>query len=129
RNMEIDLGLAWTAHELSGPLLSIKAALELLITRGASGGDALLTLSLRELEQLVGDMEGILGWAVGSRPLSPSFQDVTELVEAAVDPYREGTSSHTIEVIAPRPAMAEPTSRWSCPSIEGRRHDSRPDRR
>jgi signal transduction histidine kinase len=107
RNMEIDLGLAWTAHELSGPLLSIKAALELLVIRGASGGDALLTLSLRELEQLVGDMEGILGWAVGSRPLNPSFQDVTELVEAAVDPYRTDTASHTIEVIAPRPAMAE----------------------
>ena len=107
RNMEIDLGLAWTAHELSGPLLSIKAALELLISRGSSGGDALLESSLRELEQLAGDMEGILGWAVGSRPLSPSFQDVTELVEAAVDPYREDTASHTIEVIAPRPAMAE----------------------
>ena len=107
RNMEIDLGLAWTAHELSGPLLSIKAALELLISRGSSGGDALLASSLRELEQLVGDMEGILGWAVGSRPLSPSFQDVTQLVEAAVDPYRKDTASHTIEVIAPRPAMAE----------------------
>src|SRR6266516_4066467 len=107
RNMEIDLGLAWTAHELSGPLLSIKAALEQLVIRGASGGDALLTLSLRELEQLVGDMEGILGWAVGSRPLNPSSQDVTELVEAAVDPFRKNTASHTIEVIAPRPAMAE----------------------
>jgi len=107
RNTEIDLGLAWTAHELSGPLLSIKSALELLVGRGASGGDALLTLSLRELEQLVGDMEGILGWAVGSRPLSPSFQDVTELVEAAVDPYRKDSASHPIEVIAPGPTMAE----------------------
>jgi signal transduction histidine kinase len=107
RNMEIDLGLAWTAHELSGPLLSIKAALELLAARGSSGGDALLALSLRELEQLVGDMGEILGWAVGSRPLSPSFQDVTELVEAAVDPYRKEITSHSIEVIAPRPAMAE----------------------
>ena len=106
RNMEIDLGLAWTAHELSGPLLSIKAALELLATR-SSGGDALLALSLRELEQLVGDMGEILGWAVGSRPLSPSFQDVTQLVEAAVDPYRKEITSHSIEVIAPRPAMAE----------------------
>jgi signal transduction histidine kinase len=107
RNTEIDLGLAWTAHELRGPLLSIKSALELLIIRGAPGDDALLAMSLRELEQLVGDMEGILGWAVGSRPLSPSFLDVTELVEAAVDPYRKDTASHTIEVIAPRPAMAE----------------------
>lgn len=107
RNMEIDLGLAWTAHELSGPLLSIKAALELLVARGSSGGDALLASSLRELEQLVGDMGEILGWAVGSRPLSPSFQDVTELVEAAVDPYRKEITSHSIEVIAPRPAMAE----------------------
>jgi signal transduction histidine kinase len=107
RNMEIDLGLAWTAHELSGPLLSIKAALEVLAARGSSGGDPLLALSLRELEQLVGDMGEILGWAVGSRPLSPSFQDVTELVEAAVDPYRKEITSHSIEVIAPRPAMAE----------------------
>jgi len=107
RNTEIDLGLAWTAHELSGPLLSIRSALELLVSRGASGSDALLTLSLRELEQLVADIEGILGWAVGSRPLSPSFQDVTELVEAAVDPYRKGSAGHTIEVIAPGPAMAE----------------------
>jgi signal transduction histidine kinase len=107
RNMEIDLGLAWTAHELSGPLLSVKAALELLAARGSSGGDPLLASSLRELEQLVGDMGEILGWAVGSRPLSPSFQDVTELVEAAVDPYRKEITSHSIEVIAPRPAMAE----------------------
>jgi signal transduction histidine kinase len=107
RNTEIDLGLAWTAHELSGPLLSIKAALELLVSRGSSGDDALLALSLRELEQLVGDMGGILGWAVGSRPLDPSFQDVTELVEAAVDPYRKEITSHAIEVIAPHPAMAE----------------------
>ena len=107
RDTEIDLGLAWTAHELSGPLLSIKAALELLVSRGSSGEDALLALSLRELEQLVGDMGGILGWAVGSRPLSPSFQDVTQLVEAAVDPYRKELTNHPIEVIAPRPAMAE----------------------
>jgi len=107
RDTEIDLGLAWTAHELGGPLLSIKSALEVLVSRGAAGGDALLKLSLRELEQLVGDMEGILGWAVGSRPLTPSYQDVTELVEAAVGPYRRESASHTIEVIAPRPAMAE----------------------
>ena len=107
RDTEIDLGLAWTAHELGGPLLSIKSALEVLVSRGAAGGDALLKLSLRELEQLVGDMEGILGWAVGSRPLTPSYQDVTELVEAAVGPYRRESAGHTIEVIAPRPAMAE----------------------
>jgi signal transduction histidine kinase len=107
RNVEIDLGLAWTAHEVRGPLLSVKAALELLVRRGVSGDDALLRLSLRELEQLVGDTDGILGWAVGSRPLSPSYLDVTQLVEAAVDSYRLEAAGHTIEVVAPsRPAMA-----------------------
>jgi signal transduction histidine kinase len=112
RASELNVGLAWTAHELRTPILGVKAALESVVGRSASRDEALLRLSVRELEQLATDTEGILEWAVGGRELSPRYVDVAQLVEDAVATYRllhggEGT----ILVVAPPPimALADPT--------------------
>jgi signal transduction histidine kinase len=107
RTSRLDVGLAWTAHELRTPILGVKAALEIVAGRSGSRDDELLMLSLRELEQLAADTEGILGWAVGGRELSPRYVDVAQLVEDAVTTYRllHGAEG-TVEVIAEPPVMA-----------------------
>jgi signal transduction histidine kinase len=107
RTSRLDVGLAWTAHELRTPILGVKAALEIVAGRSGSRDDELLMLSLRELEQLAADTEGILGWAVGGRELSPRYVDVAQLVEDAVTTYRLLHGSEgTVEVIAEPPVMA-----------------------
>jgi signal transduction histidine kinase len=112
RTSRFDVGLAWTAHELRTPILGVKAALESVVGRSASRDEALLRLSVRELEQLATDTEGILGWAVGERELSPRYVDVAQLVEDAVATYRllHGAEG-TVLVVAPPPimALADPT--------------------
>jgi signal transduction histidine kinase len=112
RTSRMNVGLAWTAHELRTPILGVKAALETVVGRSASRDDELLRLSLRELEQLAADTEGILGWAVGGSELSPRQVDVAQLVEDAVTTYRllHGTRG-TVEVDARPPvmALADPT--------------------
>ena len=110
RTTRMDVGLAWTAHELRTPILGVKAALEIVVGRSASRDDELLRLSLRELEQLAADTEGILGWAVGGRELSPRSVDVAQLVEDAVTTYRL-LHGGTVVVVAQPPvmALADPT--------------------
>ncbi len=112
RTSRMHVGLAWTAHELRTPILGVKAALEIVVGRSASRDEELLRLSLRELEQLAADTEGILGWAVGGRELNPRYVDVAQLVEDAVTTYRllHGAEG-TVEVVARPPvmAMADPT--------------------
>jgi len=112
RTSRMDVGLAWTAHELRTPILGVKAALEIVAGRSASRDDELLRLSLRELEQLAADTEGILGWAVGGRELTPRYVDVAHLVDDAVTTYRllHGAEG-TVEVVARPPimALADPT--------------------
>ncbi len=107
RTSRMHVGLAWTAHELRTPILGVKAALETVVGRSPSRDDELLRLSLRELEQLAADTEGILGWAVGGSELSPREVDVAQLVEDAVTTYQllHGTRG-TIEVEAQPPVMA-----------------------
>jgi signal transduction histidine kinase len=107
RTSRLDDGLAWTAHELRTPILGVKAALESVVGRSASRDDALLRLSVRELEQLAADTEGILGWAAGDRTLSPRDVDVAQLVEDAVATYRllHGAEG-TVVVVAQPPVMA-----------------------
>jgi signal transduction histidine kinase len=107
-----DVGLAWTAHELRTPILGVKAALESVAGRSASRDEALLRLSVRELDQLATDTEGILGWAAGERELSPRSVDVAQLVEDAVATYRLLPGAETSIVVDAKPpvmAVADPT--------------------
>ena len=80
----LDVGLAWTAHELRTPILGVKAALETVAGR-VDPPNAVLQSSVRELEELAVETERILGWAAGRRPLHRTYVDVGELVQAAVE--------------------------------------------
>jgi len=102
------MGIAWTAHELRAPLLGVKAVLELLL-RGDTRTPitlAMLRRSLRELEQLAETTEGLLGWAVGARPLRRRTADVVRLVDEAVRSCELEGGEERVQVSADGPAMA-----------------------
>ena len=108
RNEQLDMGIAWTAHELRAPLLGVKAVLELLL-RGDTRTPitlAMLRRSLRELEQLAETTEGLLGWAVGARPLRRRTADVVRLVDEAVRSCELERGEERVQVSADGPAMA-----------------------
>lgn len=114
RNQRFDLGIAWTAHELRGPLLGVKAALELLLMRRPPdpSEDAFLRTSLSELDQLTSSVDAILTWAVGEQPLPTGEADLVRVVEETADSCRlEFGQDRVIVIEAPDGVIApvEPT--------------------
>jgi signal transduction histidine kinase len=107
RAEQLDMGIAWTAHELRAPLLGLRAVLDLLLLRGTETRELeTLRLSLRELDQLVGMSETLLAWASGARPLELRWTDVVRVVEEAAESCRLETGESKILVLAPDHALA-----------------------
>ncbi len=111
---QLDEGIAWTAHELRGPLLGVRAVLESLQREdgGSPAGLALLRRSERELGQLAALTDGLLRWAVGAEPLRRRERDVVAVVEEAVDSCRLEAGEDRVTIDAPARATSriDPTS-------------------
>jgi signal transduction histidine kinase len=102
------LGLAWTAHELRGPLLGVKAALELMLLEGEDVGEQdreRLARSIEEIRELAGLVDGLLAWGTGGQPLERRPVDLVELVEAAVGSSARETGQDRVVLHAPRSAI------------------------
>lgn len=108
RREHLNMGLAWTAHELRGPLLGIHAALQLVLARRQRDPReaAIVRRSLHELELLVDTADGLLGWAVGARELQPRLTDVVRIVEEAAASCRLEIGEDRLAVFAPPQLMA-----------------------
>jgi signal transduction histidine kinase len=108
RNERLDMAMAWTAHELRGPILGVRSVLELLLERaGADPRDPLIIRrSIDELDRLVGTAEAVLGWAVGTRSLQRRRTDVVRVVEEAVESCQLETGKDGIVVSFDRRAVA-----------------------
>jgi signal transduction histidine kinase len=108
RNEQLDMGIAWTAHELRAPLIDVKAVLEFLLAEDAGSpiGVAMLQRSLLELEELVGTTEGLLGWAVGAHPLRRRVADVIQIVSQAIHACELGWGEGRMSLSGPTRAMA-----------------------
>jgi signal transduction histidine kinase len=109
RSEQLNMGIAWTAHELRGPLLGVRAVLELLGRRRDADPRerAVLDRSVYELDQLVGLSESLLAWAAGARPLRRKPTDLVRIVEDAAETCRMETGTDGVAVLAPAHAMAE----------------------
>jgi signal transduction histidine kinase len=86
RNEQLDIGLAWTAHEVRGPLLGAKAAIDHLLESNnhqLSGHD-LLSRSRNELGDLAALVDPLLRWAVGAEPLQCRRVDLTYIVRRSI---------------------------------------------
>ncbi len=102
------LGIAWTAHELRGPLLGVKAALELTLLEGGDVNDLdreRLSRSLGELQQLAGMVDGLLAWGAGAQPLQRRPVDLVELVAEAVRSCVSEVGEDRVVVHAPASAV------------------------
>ena len=104
----LDMGIAWTAHEIRGPLLGVRAVLELMLRPEGAGTPDYETLrrSLRELDRLAGTAEALLSWAVGARALELQRADLARIVDDAVQACRLETGLDGVVVRAPTQAFA-----------------------
>jgi len=107
-NEQLDMGIALTAHELRGPILGVRAALELLLERAdADPRDrAMIRRSLGELDQMVETAEALLGSTVGTRSLECRWTDIVGIVEEAVESCRLETGDDSVVVSFDRRAVA-----------------------
>jgi len=107
-NEQLDMGLALTAHELRGPILGVRAALEFLLGRAdADAHDrAMIRRSLGELDQVVETAEALLGSSVGTRSLECRWTDIVGIVEEAVESCRLETGDDSVVVAFDRRAVA-----------------------
>src|SRR5205823_4101997 len=91
---QFDRGLAWAAHELRGPLLEVRLAIEHALRLPDREGDSqaigkvtnhrLLSRSLFELETLAGQIDALLLWGSGKNPLRRRATRLAEVVREAV---------------------------------------------
>jgi signal transduction histidine kinase len=85
RTESLDLGIAWTAHELRGPLLAARAALDHVANGGGEVRSELIRRTRDELAQLVDVVDPLLRWSSGVEALNRRQVDLTRVVREAAD--------------------------------------------
>jgi signal transduction histidine kinase len=102
RSGRLDLGIAWTAHEVRGPLLGVRAVLEFLLRGEGSKSQAMLRRSLSELDQLAGLVDSLLRWSVGVGRLRRRETDLARVVQKAVESCELEMGDGRVSIHAPR---------------------------
>jgi signal transduction histidine kinase len=85
RSASLDLGLALTAHELRGPLLTSRAAIEGVAATPEISGQSRRTLkgAATVLAELARSVDAILHWAAGASALQTRRIDLSSVVRQA----------------------------------------------
>jgi signal transduction histidine kinase len=106
RNEQLDLALAWTAHEFRSPLLGVKAIVEQLLEADEDPAKNQQTLGNlhSELQELVALVEPVLQWAAGAVPLQPQETDLVELAREAANSSEN--KEHPVDILGPDRLMA-----------------------
>ena len=118
RNDNLDLALAWTAHELRGPLIGARAALGhvRIDDQGTKSGE-LLQQTRDELEQLADLVGPLLRWSAGSSSLRMREVDLVQTVGEVVTSCRMEFVDADLVVRAPdRSRSALTPGNWPGPS-------------
>src|SRR5919106_936835 len=106
RNEQLDLGIAWTAHEVREPLLAVKAALDQLSgSNGSLAHEEVLSRSGQELGELAALVDALLRWAVGGTPLRRRTVDLVQVVRQAVESCRLESGERRLEMEADAPVL------------------------
>lgn len=111
RNEQLDLSIAWTAHEVRGPLLAAKAAIDqLLMSNGSLAGDDLLSRSGRELADLATLVDALMRWAVGIGRLQRRPVNLARVVRRAIETCRLECTDARLVLHAPEqvPVRGDP---------------------
>ena len=83
----VDMGLAWTAHEVRQPLLGARATLQALSARDQQDpwSRELLQRTSTELGEAAQMVEGLLRWAAGVEPISRMPANLMDVVRASAE--------------------------------------------
>jgi signal transduction histidine kinase len=101
RNAGLERSLAWTAHELRGPLLGVRAAVGTALTLGGgASARRLLREAHAELEAAVGLIGPLLRFAAGDQPLRFRRTDLGRIARQAVTSVRRETGRPTVHVVS-----------------------------
>jgi len=95
-----ELGIAWTAHELKGPLLGASAALDRAARTTRSEGRDLVRRTRQELQHLSHLIEPLLGWSTGNGLPSRHRVDLVEVTRDAVASATLGAQADRVSIEA-----------------------------
>jgi K+-sensing histidine kinase KdpD len=102
RNENLDLAIAWTAHELKGPLAGARAALgRVTVGNEDRTGQDLLRRSRDELGLLADLVDPLLRWSAGSSRLHLRREDLVRIVREAVASCRLEAEEPVVVIEAP----------------------------
>jgi signal transduction histidine kinase len=108
RNRHLDLGIAWTAHELRRPLLALRFLMGSVLNDRASGRtDKGIKLLQRQLDELVKGIDGMLQWATGGRPSRSRSFELVCVVQGVVDAFRVERGRGRLRLRKSPPVMVE----------------------
>ena len=101
RNESLDMGLACTAHEVRGPVIGARAAVDHLLKHDEGQNRELLGLLSQELDKLSELVESLLAWSVGGAKLRGRWIDLVEVVRAAVQSAELESGQRRVRISAP----------------------------
>jgi signal transduction histidine kinase len=84
RDEELDLALAWTAHEIRQPLVGVRAHVENLLYEGGPVDREMVDRLLAEIDELSSMVEPVLGYTSGASSLDLEPADLPALVQEVV---------------------------------------------
>lgn len=103
RNENLDLAIAWTAHELKGPLFGALAALDrVTVADEDPAGQELLRRSRDELGSLADLVDPLLRWSAGSSALHLRRADLVRIVRDAVSSCSLASDEPAVILEAPQ---------------------------
>jgi signal transduction histidine kinase len=97
----LHMGIALTAHELRGPLVGARAAIELALRTDDKGtARSLLERAHDELARMAENVDPLLRWAAGAEPLDLRRVELVRLVEEVVSSCRLELQTNDVEIFS-----------------------------
>jgi signal transduction histidine kinase len=97
----LETALAWTSHELRGPLVAARAALDrVLLNQSLAASDRGLVARSRDvLRELSAQIDTVLRWSAGTRRLRMRRIDLGKLVRRTAERSALASGEHRISVL------------------------------
>ena len=106
RTKQLDLALAWTAHEFRGPLSGVKTLLERELDSQEPDARSTMKRLHSEVVRLLEIVDPVLDSAIGPDQLQQRSSDLVDLVEEAASALDHDAATGRVRISGARPAVA-----------------------